>query len=378
MNVKLKKITRYVALTILSTTLLICSGLISIFILFTFLAESADVGKGTYSLLDAFIYVLLQTPYSLYIIMPIGALIGAIMGLGLLSNNSEIIVIRAAGQSSWRIAKGVILSGLFIAGFTFILGAFLSPFATKRGNNLKAFYTNANTNGNYSVSKQNQSIWLKNKSDFIFIQQLTQTDPIHPKKSHDILNNILRLEIKDHQLIKIFQAKSATLEARRWHVSNVKTTHLKTPNDTIQQTQQTKATWLPLISSNILNLLHASQSLETNTLSITALVKIIHYNKNSQQDYSRFSIAFWQLIFQPLSVILLILLALPFSLGSTRTSNLAIKFMIGLILGFVFFILNQFFAPFAIVYHLSPFIATALPNLIFALILIFLIIYMRE
>ena len=63
MNVKLKKITRYVALTILSTTLLICSGLISIFILFTFLAESADVGKGTYSLLDAFIYVLLHNPH---------------------------------------------------------------------------------------------------------------------------------------------------------------------------------------------------------------------------------------------------------------------------------------------------------------------------
>ena len=50
--------------------------------MFLFADQQDDIGQGTYSTLDALWFVLLNMPQQVYEMMPIGVLIGALLGLG--------------------------------------------------------------------------------------------------------------------------------------------------------------------------------------------------------------------------------------------------------------------------------------------------------
>jgi lipopolysaccharide export system permease protein len=75
---------------------------------------------------------------------------------------------------------------------------------------------------------------------------------------------------------------------------------------------------------------------------------------------------FWQRIFQPLSSMVMIFLAIPFVLGGLHRMLLGMRLMAAIFVGFVFFILNATLSELSIVYQVSPIIAAALPPVCFA------------
>ena len=60
-------------------------------------------------------------------LLPIAALIGALMGLGQLAAGSELVVTRASGVSVWRIAWPVGLAGLTLALAMYAVGEYVAP-----------------------------------------------------------------------------------------------------------------------------------------------------------------------------------------------------------------------------------------------------------
>ena len=59
---------------------------------------------------DALMFTFLNLPEQAFELLPIGALIGALMGLGNLAAGSELVVTRASGVSVWRIGWPVALA----------------------------------------------------------------------------------------------------------------------------------------------------------------------------------------------------------------------------------------------------------------------------
>ncbi|HBH34543.1 MAG TPA: LPS export ABC transporter permease LptG [Psychrobacter sp.] len=82
-------------------------GLWALQLVFAYLAELEDI-SDSYTYFDAIRYILYKSPYYLQLFTPTGALLGAVVGLGLLANNSELIVMRAAGLSIYRIVSWVL------------------------------------------------------------------------------------------------------------------------------------------------------------------------------------------------------------------------------------------------------------------------------
>ena len=76
---------------------------------------------------DAFLYTLLNLPQQAFDLLPIGAMIGALMGLGNLAAGSELVVTRASGVSVWRIAWPVGLAGLTLALVMYGIGEYVAP-----------------------------------------------------------------------------------------------------------------------------------------------------------------------------------------------------------------------------------------------------------
>jgi lipopolysaccharide export system permease protein len=90
-----------------------------------------------------------------------------------------------------------------------------------------------------------------------------------------------------------------------------------------------------------------------------------HLAKNGLQA-GEFQWEFWKRIFQPLTTLVMILLAIPFVMRSSRSVTMGWRVLFGITIGFTFYILNGFLGQFSIVFQVSPLIAALFPTLLFA------------
>ena len=77
---------------------------------------------------------------------------------------------------------------------------------------------------------------------------------------------------------------------------------------------------------------------------------------------------FWTRMLQPLTTVIMICLGVPFIFGSLRSASMSSRILTGIIIGFVFYMLNQFLGPIALVYQWPSWTAGALPTLLFLVI----------
>ncbi len=71
---------RYLYRTVLIYAALAMAVLLTLGALFLFISQQNDIGVGSYGAGDAFLYTLLNLPQQAFELLPIGALIGALMG----------------------------------------------------------------------------------------------------------------------------------------------------------------------------------------------------------------------------------------------------------------------------------------------------------
>lgn len=132
---------RIVAKHVTKTTVLAMVGATAVLsilqILFTYLGELSSL-KDNYTAWNALQYVLWGAPRYLYEILPIAALIGAVLGLGSMASNSELIVMRAAGISLWRIVGWVMRSAMLLVILSFALSEFVIPYTNEQAKSIKS------------------------------------------------------------------------------------------------------------------------------------------------------------------------------------------------------------------------------------------------
>jgi lipopolysaccharide export system permease protein len=158
-------IDRYIIRAVLGFTGLVMAVLLVLAMLFTFMGEQGDVGQGHYTALNALWFVLLNLPQQAWELMPIGVLIGSLLGLGSLARGSELTVMRSSGISVARLAGAVFIAGLILLAVEVILGQ-LAPPIEQSAKQQKAFDRFAN------VSFGGGAAWVRDGNMIINIEQL--------------------------------------------------------------------------------------------------------------------------------------------------------------------------------------------------------------
>ena len=125
-------IEKYINREFILSIFIILLGLIALFAFFDFMQEINDLGKGNYGLLQVFTYVLLSLPGRIYEIIPLAVLLGSMLAIGQLAASSELSVIRSSGYSIKRIAKSLIITGLFFSIITLLIGELITPKSEKK------------------------------------------------------------------------------------------------------------------------------------------------------------------------------------------------------------------------------------------------------
>jgi len=112
---------RYVTATYVRVFLLCALGLLALFYISTFIDRSDKVFKGaaTWSMMGAYLWYLL--PQYVYYVLPMSVLLASLVTIGVLTKNSELIVMKACGISLYRIAVPMLGAALLAGGTLFML-----------------------------------------------------------------------------------------------------------------------------------------------------------------------------------------------------------------------------------------------------------------
>src|ERR1019366_7190475 len=96
-------------------------ALLGIFYIATFidLADKLFRGTATTGMLLAYFYY--RTPEYISYVLPMSALVATLVTIGVMTKNSELIVMRACGISLYRAAVPLVLSGVFLSALLFTL-----------------------------------------------------------------------------------------------------------------------------------------------------------------------------------------------------------------------------------------------------------------
>jgi LPS export ABC transporter permease LptF/LPS export ABC transporter permease LptG len=114
---------RYVAAAYARVVMLSALAMAGIFYISTFLDLSDKVFRGqpeaTWGMLAAFFWYI--TPQYIYYIVPLSVLLGALVTIGILTKNSELVVMKACGISLYRVALPMLGGAVLAGGVLFLL-----------------------------------------------------------------------------------------------------------------------------------------------------------------------------------------------------------------------------------------------------------------
>lgn len=337
---------RYLARQVIGATLLVALLLVALSA-FLLLLGQLDNLAGEYRLAEAFEFVALSVPQQLYELLPMAVLLGALIGLGQLASANELMVMRAAGVSVLRLGRGAMLGGLVIAIGTFLLGEFVAPHAEQYARSMK------NMARMQRVSWLGASgVWARDGNRFVNVRQMLREDE---------LRDVSVYEFDDEgQLRKILAARTAHAGEQGWQLGNIAVTEF-TPEG-IETRRVEQVSWETLLSPSLLRLF----VVDPDTLSMQGLRRYVTYLEHNGLETRRFEQAFWIKVVAPVSVLVMVLLAVPFVFGPMRSVGQGQRVIFGVLIGVGFYVFNLTLAQSGLVFGLNPFISAWLPTVLFA------------
>jgi LPS export ABC transporter permease LptG len=111
---------------------LLMAAFVFLFETFTFFELLDDIGRHRVPFLIVIDYFRYLTPYLLYNLAPLGALVAVLVTLGVMSKNNEIVAWKASGISLYRLAVPLLFAGLALAASMIALDETYLPYANQR------------------------------------------------------------------------------------------------------------------------------------------------------------------------------------------------------------------------------------------------------
>lgn len=351
-------IDRYISKTVILAILLIVCMLTGLQIFILFVNELGDIGKGDYGVLQALIFVLLSMPYQVYLFFPMASLLGCLIGLGIMASHNELVVMRASCMSISRITLVVLRVSILLILIMTILGEIVFPKLVLNASDKKLQAISAG----HSL-RTDKGIWLRNKNDFINISKVS---------SNNNFENVVQFHFDEkHDLRFVRHIDHVDYEHNTWQAYGILETDVN--ENSTKTLKKDKLPWDVNINPRMLSL----SAVDPPEMTFIQLYNFIHAQKSSYYSMRSYELAFWQRLVQPLTTMVMMMLAIPFVFGPLRSSTMGSKLLIGATMGFGFYIINRFFGSLSHIYQFSSFIAAIGPTAFFALFGMYLMRMMR-
>ena len=352
---------RYIGKSILGSICATVRRLVALSAIIKFVEQFRSVGKGTYDIWQAVAFTGLTIPKDIETFFPMAALLGALMALGNLASRSELVVMQAAGFSRFKIGMAVMKTALPLVLLTMVIGEWGIPQTEQFARDMRA----RALSGGSMLSMKN-GVWAKDGNNFVFVRRVTDDAK---------LNDIYIYTFDQHRnLTELKHANQASYseDESKWTLRQVN--HSMISKDEITTSNRLSEKWETNLTPDKLG----AVSLRPTSLSISGLYNYISFLRETGQDVSRFELTFWRKIFQPVSVGVMMLLALSFIFGSLRSVTAGARIVTGICFGFLFYVVNEIFGQMSVVYNMPAVFGALMPSLLFIVMIWWLLSRKRD
>lgn len=315
--------------------------LVMLQILFGYLAELGDLTEH-YRPFDALRHVLWDAPYRTFQLLPIAALMGAVVGLGSLASNSELVVMRASGVSLWRIVGWTLRPALILVIFSLVLREWVIPVTNE--------YARAAQQQNY-VAKLGEvrGYWTLKDRQFIYIDYANANGEL---KNVKVLNFDENYRLNSH----LTAEQGQFVQQDSWQLQQIHRVHIQ-PNGTAQAEQHAQQKLDLALQPQYVRLVTA----EPRDLPPTQLIQFMRYLDQTSKIPRKYQLAFWQIVIAPFSLMALVVMACSFIFGPLRQQSMGFRLVIALFTGLGFYYFQDFVGYASLVADIPVFIFVALP-----------------
>ena len=315
------------------------------------LGESGKIlGVAGNSDSDVWRYVGMRMPQIIETFLPFSVLLGTILTLITLNQNSEVVAMKASGMSAHQVLAPLFLAALLVAGISF---TFNERIVTRANAALSAWQKVQYA----KVPRDNgirSNIWVRAGDDLINAQTVQTGGPAV------VLGKVTIYERTQGVLSSILSADSARAVAGGWELTNAKRFLRRSgtlePLGNIVAAKGVAPDQFTLAQVDgdelpFLKLQSAITDLEAAGRPVDALKGVL-----------------WHKISGPLSSILMPLLGAVAAFGLARSGKLFVRAILGMALGFAYFVADNFALAMGDLGAYSPFLAAWGPFILFALI----------
>lgn len=340
---------RYLIRTVLAYTLVVMAVLLALGALFMFIGQQDDIGVGNYTTTRALLFVALNLPSYLFLLLPVAALIGSLLGLGNLARGSELIVMRASGVTTLRFCVWLGAAGLILASLMFVIGEYLAPPLGQYARQLKVFakFDEFNMAGNSAT-------WVRDGDTIISVDQQSGSTRFGGIK-------VFRVD-PQRRLLSVGRAESASVKGDQvWRLSQYVGTAFA-PDSTATVSREAERDVRTSLSSEFLGL----AVMDPAAMGLRDLRDYIAHLQRNDLRSAGFEAAYWSRVARFVAVLLVIMLALPFCIGSLRNSGQGARTVVGILIGAGFVLLSQTLESSGELFSLSPWLVGWIPTFLLA------------
>ncbi len=346
---------RYIARTLLSAIGLVMAALLMLGLLFLFIGEQSNVGIGQYGMLDALQYSAMSLPQFALESFPAGALVGALLGIGVLARSYELTVMRASGVSKLRLSASVLGSAALLIGVALLIGEFLAQPLGQLADEQRAFakYSNVSFAGVGGA-------WIRDGDTILNVQG---------RSSAAEFGGMLIFELaSDDRLGAIASADHATAQgSQSWELQNYAESRFV--DDSVTSLRSAQRTLHTAAGADFLQL----AATDPSGLALHTLYTAIRYLRANNLESKQYQFAFWSRVARTTGILVALLFALPFGFGSLRSASLSARTTLGLGLGIIYFFLQRLVESGTLVFNLNPLLLAWVPTALLALAALFMI-----
>jgi lipopolysaccharide export system permease protein len=296
----------------------------------------------------------MQAPVNFIEVFPICAFIGSLLGLGNLAINNEIIALQAAGVSTRKLFQWTALTGVFLVFVVAIIGTSFAPQMHLFSKDYRSELTLdlLNSNGERLWLKDNDSIFRFSKVDQgVNIDQAT----VFNLNDEGELRSVTELNVlSPENNLWIYESSIATLFN----------------DEAIDIESKTNGSVTYLSITKMLDSIYIREDL----LALPLLYEYMNFFSENGMNDKRYAYAFWYRIGFFFSVLIMVISALPFILGSMRTVTTGARLVFGLTLGVSYFILIKLLFNFGQLYNIDPFVMMMSPHIFLGAVVYFYLV----
>ncbi|NYH99198.1 LPS export ABC transporter permease LptG [Cupriavidus plantarum] len=368
---------RYFARLIYGVFFFILFAVLALFVFFDMLNELESV-QGGYTSLIAFFHVMLEAPTRVYEVLPIAVLISAIYVFSQLASQSEYTIFRVAGLNTRRALFSLFKLAVPLALTTFIFGEFIGPAAEQYAQKIKLQAIGATVSSGFR-----SGVWVKDRDKDTTPGsaggEVTRFVNVQGLKADQSINGITIYEFDSTYRLRVIRvAQEGRYQGgQSWQLNQVNETRFielpheegarrdaLAPDFRAEQAKFPNMVMHSELTPQILSVLLVTPE----RMSTVDLFRYIRHLRDNKQDTQRYEIAFWKKVVYPLTLFVMVALALPFAYLHARAGAVGVKVFGGIMLGLSFHLANTLFSHVGLLHTWPPIISALVPGTLYLLV----------